>query len=202
MDKKRAIIQLRELRKNTIPMLLAAEKWDKPWKTLMAIILSARTRDDVTIPVANDLFRKFSSLDKLSNANLKYIEKIIRPINFYKNKSKSLKNCSKILVKEYNKRVPNDFDKLVQLPGVGRKTANVFLSEYGNAAIGVDTHVFYISKKLGWSNGKNPEGVEKDLRGLFPKNYWVKVNPILVRFGKTHTSRKKKNELLLKIKKL
>jgi endonuclease III len=202
MDKGKAIMQLKELKKNTRFMRLAAEKWDRQWKTLIAIILSARTRDEMTIPVARDLFNNYSNLDRLSKANLRDIEKIIRPINFYKNKSKNVLGCARKLLKDHNGRVPRDFEKLVDLPGVGRKTANVFLSEYGCAAIGVDTHVFYISRKLRWSNGKNPEKVEDDLKRLFPKNYWAKVNPILVRFGKTYTSRKMKDVLLLKIRNL
>ena len=202
MNKKKAVRQLGELRNNATHIQLAAEKWDRPWKTLIAIILSARTRDEMTIPVARELFKRYSSLNKLSNAKLKDVVLIIKPINFYKNKSKNVLNCSRMLLENYGGKVPKDFEKLIYLPGVGRKTANVFLSEYGNAAIGVDTHVFYISRKLGWSRGKTPERVEEDLKRLFSKNHWSKINPILVRFGKTHTGRKKKDELLLKIKKL
>lgn len=202
MNKKKAVQQLGELRKNTKNMRLTAEKWDRPWKTLIAILLSARTRDEMTIPVARELFKRYSSLNKLSNAKLRDVEKIIRPINFYKNKSKNVLGCSKMLLETHGGKVPKNFEELLHLPGVGRKTANVFLSEYGGAAIGVDTHVFYISKKLSWSNGKTPEKVEGDLKRLFPKNYWTKVNPVLVRFGKTYTSRKVKDKLLLKIKNL
>ena len=91
-------------------------------------------------------------------------------------------------------------DKLLKLPGVGRKTANVFLAEHGKHALPVDTHVFYISRKLGWAKDKNPHKVEEELRTLFPKRYWNKINSTLVRFGKTHTSRRQKDDLLNKIK--
>ena len=83
---------------------------------------------------------------------------------------------------------------------MGSKTANVFLAETGTDAIGVDTHVSYISQKLGWTKNGEPEKIERDLKNLFDKKHWRKINSTLVRFGKTHTSRKKKESLLEKIK--
>lgn len=180
-------------------MRLAVEKWDRPWKTLISTIMSARTRDEVTIQISNNLFKKYPSTEKLGNAKLKDVEKIIKPVNFYKTKSRNVINCAKVLTEKYKGKPPHDFDKLIELPGVGRKTANVFLSEMGKDAIGTDTHVLYISKKLGWTKSDKPKNVEEDLKNLFPKKYWSKINPILVRFGKTH-SRKKQDEILNKIK--
>ena len=194
--------QFRELEKLSNSIRLAAENWDEDWKILISTIMSARTKDEVTIPVAENLFKKYSSIKKLSKARLEDVQKIIKPVNFYKNKSKNVLNCSKELVKEYNGKVPLNFDKLIKLSGVGRKTANVFLSEVGKDEIGIDTHVFYISRYLEWTKNKNIEKIENDLKDLFPRKYWKRVNPVLVRFGKTHTSRKKKNEILDKIKNL
>ncbi len=202
MNYQKAIKQLKLLRKNSKEMKLAAESWKSPFQTLIATILSARTRDEKTIPIAKKLFQKYPSPKKLANAKLSNVKKIIKPVNFYKNKSKNIINCAKILVKEYKSKVPKNFDDLIKLPGVGRKTANVFISEYGNQAIGVDTHVFYISRYLGWSNNKNPHKVEEDLKNLFPKKIWKNLNPTLVRFGKTHTSRKQKNKLLDEVKRI
>ena len=194
--------QLQALKKNSSKIQLAAESWDKPWKTLISTIMSARTRDEVTIPIAEKLFSNYPSLEKLSKSNIKDIQSIIKPINFYKNKSKNIINCSKDLIKNFKGKVPENIDKLITLPGVGRKTANVFLSEQGKDAIGVDTHVSYISQKLGWTKNNKPEKIEKDLENLFPKKDWKIVNSTLVRFGKTHTSKKKKDEILEKIKKM
>ena len=198
MDKK--IRQLRRVDYFGKSMRLAAEKWGCPWKTLISIMLSARTRDETTMVVAKELFKRFPSLIKLSGAKLGEIEKVIKPINFYKNKSRNILNSAKILVKAYGSNVPMQFGELMKLPGVGRKTANVFLSEYGEDAIGVDTHVFYISKRLGWCKGKTPDKVESELKRIFPKQYWRRLNPILVRFGKTYTSKKEKDILLEKIR--
>lgn len=200
MDKKTAIRHFKILSKKGVKMRLAAEDWNSPWKTLIAIILSARTRDEKTIRVSELLFSKYNTLKKLAYADIKNLEATIRSINFYKNKSRAVSSCAKVLVEKYKGKVPRKIEELIKLPGVGRKTANVFLSEYGHDALGVDTHVFYISRYLGWSKNKNPHKVEEDLKRLFPKSYWRKINPILVRFGKTYTSRREKNKILDEIK--
>jgi endonuclease III len=196
MNEKTALKQLRELDKLSSHMRLAAENWKYPWHTLFSTILSARTKDEVTIPVSENLFKKYSNLEKLSKANLKDIEKIINPINFYKNKSKYLVECAKVLVIQHDSKIPTTIDELIKLPGVGRKTANVFLAEEGYHGVAVDTHLGRIAKKLGWTDNINPEKVEYDLKNLFSKKHWNSINPIVVRFGKTYTSRKKEDELL------
>ena len=199
----KAIIQLKALKKlSGEGIRLAAEEWSKPWQTLISTMLSARTRDETTIRVSNELFHKYKTAKDLGNASLGQIQKIIKPVNFFRNKSKNVKNCAKILASKYKGNPPHDFEKLIQLPGVGRKTANVFLSEFGKDTIGVDTHLAYISKYLGWTKSDKQQKVEEDLKKIFPKQYWGRLNRILVRFGKTHMSKRKKNELLDKIKRI
>ena len=202
MNQKTAIKQLNAIKKYSSKMRLAAEKWKTPWQILIAIILSARTRDEKTIFIAKKLFEKYSSPKKLANAPLKSIEEMIKPVNFYRNKSKSIIKCSKEIIERHNGKVPKKEKDLLNLSGVGRKTMNVFLSKKGKPAIGVDTHVSFISQKLGWTKNKSPVKIEEDLKKLFSKTYWSKINQALVRFGKTHTSRKKKNEILEKIKRI
>ncbi|MBI2042919.1 endonuclease III [Candidatus Pacearchaeota archaeon] len=199
MNPKTALKQLRILGKNQKEMRLAAESWSSPFQILISTIMSARTRDEVTIPIAEKLFRKYPDSKKLAKSKLSEIQKIIRPVNFYKNKSKNIIECSKQIVKDYDSKVPLNFEELIKLRGVGRKTANVFLSEVGHKTIGVDTHVSYISQKLGWTKHKNPHKIEKDLKSLFPKKHWNRINETLVRFGKTHTSRKEKDKKLEEI---
>lgn len=201
MNQKTAIKQLKLLDKSGEKMRLAAEEWISKFQTLISIILSARTRDETTIKIAKELFKRYPTPKKLSKARLNEIQKIIKPVNFYKNKSKNILNCAKILVKKYNSKVPESIEELIKLPGVGRKTANVFLAEKGGNNIGVDTHVSYISQKLNWTKNKNPHKIEKDLEKLFPKKYWNKINQTLVRFGKTYTSRKDKDKILKEITK-
>lgn len=196
MDYKRALRQMKFMEKNSDKMRLAAQGWDRDWKTLVATIMSAQVRDEVTVPVAEKLFEKYSSLKKLSEAKIGDVEKVLRSLNFYRSKSRNIVNCAKMIIGDFGGRVPMDEELLVRLPGVGKKTAGVLFSEIGRAGIGVDTHVFQISRALGWSNSKTPDKVQADLKRMFPKRYWSRINPILVRFGKTYVSRKKKDEML------
>jgi endonuclease-3 len=197
-----AIKQLLALKKLSSSHRLAADGWDEEWKILIATLMSARTTDKKTIPVAEMLFSKYSSVRKLSKITPGAIAKIIRPVNFYKTKSRNISKLAKILLTEYNSKVPHDFEKLIELPGVGRKTANVFLAEVGHNTIGVDTHVTYCSRYLGWTRHIEQEKIETDLKTLFPQRYWGELNWILVRFGQTYTNRREKNGLLDEIMKI
>ena len=182
MDKKRAILQFNNIKKKAKNIRLAADGWNKDWKTLISTIMSARTTDKKTIPVAGELFKKYKSVKALANAKISEVAKVIKPVNFYKTKSKNVVGCAKMLVSDYNGKVPRDFEDLVKLPGVGRKTANVFLAVQGYGEIGVDTHVAYISKKMGWTNSDKQKNIEEDLKKIFPKRMWGKINWVLVRF--------------------
>lgn len=198
---KRAIRQLRALEGHGKLLRLAAE-WKAPWQSLISTILSARTRDDKTIEVSNVLYKKYRSLTELSDANLRDVERIIKPVNYYKTKAKHIISCAKMIVENYNSKIPHNFGKLVELPGVGRKTANVFLAHQGGANIGVDTHLLYCAQRLGWSKNKSPNKVEEDLKKIFPKSYWGRINYIVVRFGQTYPNRMEKNKILDEIKKI
>lgn len=195
-----ALKQLKLLEKNSKQMPLAAENWKNDWQRLVAIMLSARTRDEVTIKVCKKMFSEYSNPKKFSNLSFSKIKREIGSVNFSNNKSKNLFWMNKKLLSEFNGKVPRKFDELISLPGIGRKTANVFLAEIGRDNLGVDTHVSYISQYLSWVNSNKPEIIEEQLKKLFPKSKWKYVNRILVRFGKTRTSRKKKNALLNHIK--
>jgi endonuclease-3 len=177
-------------------MRLAADDWKSPFQTLVAIIMSARTKDETTIKVAEKLFARYPDARSLARAKNNSVAKLIRPVNFFRNKTRSIRMCAKELVEDFEGEPPFDVDRLVLLPGVGRKTANVFLAQYGTNAIGVDTHVAFISKSLGWTAHVKPNKIEDDLMKLFSRNLWKKVNMVCVRFGKTHISRKKKESLL------
>jgi len=202
MDRGTAIKQLNELKRLGKNLRLAADEWDEDWKTLIATLMSARTTDRVTIPLAEKLFKSYDNLAKLANANEKEVGEIINGVNFYETKAKRIIELAKILVYSYKGEVPHDFSKLIELPGVGRKTANVFLAEKGFGRIGVDTHVDYISHYLGWTNEKTQEKVERDLENLFPKEYWGEINWILVKFGQTYPNRMEKNKILDEIKRM
>lgn len=200
VNRKNALKQLKLLDKRAKNMRLAAEGWDSQWKTLIAISLSAQSRDEMTIKIASALFAKYPSLNSLAKAKYADVLSVLKSMNYNRSKAKHVIACAKKLAGEHKGVVPLDFDKLILLPGVGRKTANVFLSEMGFDAVGIDTHSAYISQKLGWTKQKHPHKIEGDLRNLFPKTHWKKINPVLVRFGKTHTSKRKKDSILKLIK--
>lgn len=202
MNQKTAIRQLKELERlgGVKKMRLAAEGWDAEWKTLIAIALSARTRDEVAVKVAKDLFAEYPTAHELGKAIAREVAKVIYPVNFFQNKTKHIIGCARMLAEQYGGALPHELSKLIELPGVGRKTANVFLSEYGADAIGVDTHVSYISQKLGWTKHRDHERIEKDLERLFPRSYWSRVNSTCVRFGKTYMSRREEDKLLESMK--
>jgi endonuclease III len=202
VSQKVALKQLKVLREKGRRMRLAADGWKTKWQTLIAIILSARTRDETTIKVCKKMFSKYPTPEKFSKLGLEEVKKLIYSVNFYNNKAKNILECSKKIISEYNGKVPESFEELLKLPGVGRKTANVFLAEYGGLNIGIDTHVNYISNYLGWASSKNPSKVERELIELFPNKDHGQINWTLVQFGKSYTSRREKDKILDEIKKI
>lgn len=188
-----ALKQLDFLNEKGRHMRLAAEGWRNEWQRLVSIVLSARTRDEVTILVCERMFEKFPTMEEFSKLEVAHIKRLIQSINFFENKAVYLYEMTKRLIEEFGGEVPREATQLITLPGVGNKTVNVFLAEDGEARIGVDTHVNYISNYLGWANSTNPDIVERELQALFPEETWASLNKIIVRFGKTYTSRKQKN---------
>ena len=202
MDKKRAISQLKKIKKLTDRKMLLAADWKKPWQVLISTMLSAQTKDETTIRISHLLYRKYGSLEKLSKARLSDIKKVIKPVNFYKTKAGNIKKTAEIITGEYNGKIPHEINELLKLPGVGRKTANVFLDEQGQDTIGIDVHLTYVSNYLGWSKHKDQHKIEIDLENLFPQRFWSKLNWIVVRFGQTYPNRKIRNKVLGKLKKI
>lgn len=161
--------------------------YSNDYELLMCIVLSAQTTDKMVNSVSHELFSKYPSLELLKGAPLDDLERILRPIGF-KKKATYIKDMARILHDEYNDVVPRDRDVLMKLPGVGRKTINVFLSEYyGEAAIAVDTHVERVSKrlKLAYSNDDVLK-IENKLMKKFPQEEWGKRHLQLVLFGRYH----------------
>jgi len=164
---------------------LAADNWKEDWQTLVATIMSAQTRDETTIPAAENLFAKYSTLEKLSKAKYDDVLNIIRKINFSPRKAKYIIETAKILVRDNNSKVPEDINILVTLPGVGRKTANLVLSEVHNKdSITVDTHVNRLSNVLNIVHTKTPKQTEFELMKIVPREYWSRINRIFVLWGK------------------
>jgi endonuclease-3 len=159
---------------------------NNPYKVLIATILSLRTKDQVTVVAADRLFNVADTPEKMVKLSESEIEKLIYPVGFYKNKAKVIKEISQIIIDKYNSKVPDNLEDLLSLKGVGRKTANLVLSEgFGKPAICVDIHVHRISNRLGVVKTKNPEQTEMELMKKVPKKYWRDINWVLVAFGQT-----------------
>lgn len=164
---------------------LASEGWRYAWQTLIVTICSAQSRDEVTIPIMTETFKKFPTLKKFANAPLSQIKKLTKKINYYKTKSKNSKATAQMLLKNFNGKVPNTIEQLITLPGVGRKTANLIMTEiHEKDGICVDTHVHRISNVLGLVKTKTPHETELALMKIAPKKYWNKINRIFVLWGK------------------
>jgi endonuclease-3 len=166
-----------------------------PLQLLIAVILSAQCTDVRVNQVTKSLFHKYPDAAAYAQASLKELERDIQSTGFYHNKAKSIQSCSQALLERYEGDVPEDMEKLVELPGIGRKTANVVLgTAYGIASgIVVDTHVTRVSQRLGLTEEKNPEKIEQDLLGQFPQKEWIALSHRLVHLGRyVCTARKPK----------
>lgn len=165
------------------------------YELLLAVMLSAQTTDKRVNTVTAVMFNKYPNLEKLMDAEIIDLENIIHPLGSFRKKAQYTKEIARIIVEEYNGVVPTDKDILTTLPGIGRKTANVFLSEfYGYPAIAVDTHVERVSKRLKMAYLKDDVyKVEKKLERKFPKEEWSKRHLQLVLFGRYHCKAIKPN---------
>jgi len=161
-----------------------ARACNDPFKILISTILSARTRDANTKEATETLFAKYDTPELIANADLEELERLIYKSGFYKVKAARIKEVSKIVSEKYNGTIPKEFQELRSLPGVGAKTANcVLVYAYQIPAIPVDTHVHRISNRLQWVKTKKPEETEKALKKVIPKELWIRLNHIFVKFG-------------------
>ena len=159
------------------------EKED-PFFVLIFTILSARNRDSQTYKAANSLFNKFPTMESLAAASTAEIEKTIKFIGLFRQKAKRVKAVSQQLLEKYSGKVPDDMEALLQLPGVGRKTAScVLIYAFNKPAIAVDTHVHRISNRIGIVATKTPQQTEAALMQLLPRNKWLGINEVLVKHG-------------------
>ena len=155
-----------------------------PFRILISVLLSSRTKDTVTKDASKKLFSIADTPEKMLKIGEQRIKELIYPVGFYKRKAKNIYEICKKLIQI--KKVPDNFIELINLSGVGRKTANLVLAlAFNKPSIAVDTHVFRISKRVGWAKGEKPEMIEKELKKMFPEIFWNKINQTLVGFGQT-----------------
>jgi endonuclease-3 len=171
--------------KNAYPKVESALEYQSPFELLISTILSAQCTDQRVNIVTKTLFKKYKKPGdylKVSNSEL---EKDIFSTGFYRQKTKSIKKCCSVLIEKFNGKVPSDFDELIKLPGVGRKTASVVAGNaFGIPAFAVDTHVIRLSNLFGIVESTNPEVIEKRLKELFPKKDWVESSHLFATHGR------------------
>lgn len=177
----------------TIPNPVCELNYNKDYELLLAVMLSAQTKDARVNKVTKVLFNKYDSLKKLKEANIKDIENIIKELGNYHKKSEAVINIAKILDEKYNGKVVNNRKVLENLPMVGRKTTNVVLSElFNEPTIAVDTHVERVSKRLGLvKKDDDVIKIEEKLKRKFDKNIWSKLHKQFVLFGRYYCTSKK-----------
>lgn len=162
------------------------QNWSTAFQFLICILLSAQTTDIQVNRVAGKLFGKYPNAKDLSGAKLKDVENTIGGINYFKTKARHIIETAKIIEEEYKGEPPRDLERLQLLPGVGYKTANVFLNDLykENQGVAVDTHVMRVARAYGLSNSSDPTRVAHDLEKLYPKKDWYKVNSTFVLYGR------------------
>ena len=177
----------REARKFKVPIvsrIAESESAQKPFLVLISCLLSLRTKDQTTAAASERLFNLAGSPREILSLSVRQIEKAIYPAGFYRTKAKRIKEICRVLIDKFSSRVPEGLEDLLTLKGVGRKTANLVLTEgFGKLGVCVDTHVHRITNRLGFCRSGSPEETEACLRNKLPKRYWIEYNKLLVTWG-------------------
>ena len=176
--------QVKSLHVPWLEHMVRSSQHRDPFQVLISCLLSLRTQDTTTGSASERLFELAPIAKTMSGLPVKKIEKAIYPVGFYKVKAKRIRDISRVLVKDYKSKVPDDLDELLKLKGVGRKTANLVVTlGYAKPGICVDTHVHRITNRWGYVKTKKPEETEFALRKKLPRKYWSEINGLLVAFG-------------------
>lgn len=163
---------------------LVGKKFKSPFLVLISCLLSLRTKDTTTLPVCERLFPQADTIDAFLKLTPGQLEKLIYPVGFYKTKARTILDICRDLKTRFGSQVPSTLEELLTLKGVGRKTANLVLTEgFGKPGMCVDTHVHRISNRLGYVDTRSPEETEFALRKKLPRQYWIEYNALLVTWG-------------------
>lgn len=183
--KKEVINKILDILEETYPEAECALHHQNVFELIVSVALSAQTTDKSVNQVTPDLFAAYPDAFALGDADPEEVSKYIKRIGMYKTKSKNIVDMAKVLAEKYDGQVPDDYDKLVELPGVGRKTANVVLSVgFGHQRIAVDTHVFRVANRIGFVNAKDVLKTELALMEVLPENRWSRTHHSLIFHGR------------------
>ena len=184
-DLRRRYLPKGDLRDGNTALAKITARTEDPFQVLVGTILSQRTRDEMTERATAQLFARYPGPRALADASTDDVERLIRPVGFYRQKAPQIQRVSRILVDRYGGRVPSTYEELMELPQVGSKTANcVLVYGFGIPRIPVDTHVHRVSNRLGLVTTKTPEKTEAALMAAVPRRYWLEVNELFIEFGK------------------
>jgi endonuclease-3 len=185
-EEQARINRIIEILETTYPKSQSTLQARTPLEILVATILSAQSTDTQVNLVTSKLFQKYSNAKDFATANLSQLQKDIFAVGFYRQKARFIKYACQMIIKEFNGKVPHTMEALLQLHGVGRKTANIVLNRAFNVVVGiaVDTHVFRIAHRLGLSKGHNPIQVERDLMKKIPEEFWGHINGLFITHGR------------------
>ena len=185
MSLKRRADKIRKILRTVYPDVKKQLIFENPFQLLVATILSAQCTDKQVNQVTPVLFAALPAPENFATADIEIISRLIRPTGYYHNKAKNIKACSQMLIEKFGGEVPDTLEALVQLPGVGRKTANVVLGAvFGKPGVVVDTHVARISGRLGFTTSDNPVRIERDLMEILPRKSWNSFCLRLIYFGR------------------
>ncbi|MCP4050961.1 MAG: endonuclease III [bacterium] len=178
-------IKVYNMLKQHYPDLEPFLNYNTDFQLLVAAVLSAQCTDAMVNRVTPLLFEKYGDERLMASAELEEIEKIIRSVNYYKTKSRNIISISRILIDNYESKIPGSINELIKLPGVGRKTANVILGHIFNLpAVTVDTHVIRLANRIGFTSQKDPAKIEQYLKGLWLENIWFDFSTLLIIHGR------------------
>ena len=190
-ERRNARVILNRLAK-IYPDIGTALPYDDPWQLLVSTVMSAQTTDENVNKVAPVLFDRYPTPEDLATAGPEDVEKIIYSTGYYRQKTRSIIALANALLGDFEGEVPSDLDQLIQLPGVGRKTASVVLAEvWGIPAIAVDTHVKRVANRIGLARTDDPARVERDLKSLYPMERWAEISMTMIQFGRDVCDAKK-----------
>jgi len=182
---KSQALKLIQLLNKTIKKPKTSLKYRNQFTFLASVVLSAQCTDTNVNNVTRNIYKKYYSPKHFVNLGITKIKKMIKSIGLFNTKAKSLYNLSKILIEKHNSKIPNNFEDLINLPGVGRKTANVILNAaFNKPTIAVDTHVFRVSNRTGLTKGNNPDQVEEQLLKIIPNQFLKKAHHLILLHGR------------------
>jgi len=193
MPKKKKVITDKEVIKklrlelaNQYPDAKTSLNFTNPYQLFVATVLSAQTTDQQVNKITDALFKAFPKVEDLALSEPQELEPYLKSCGLYRHKSRFLIDAGRIIVEHHSGEIPDSFNELIKLPGVGRKTANVIISSaFGKPALAVDTHVFRVAKRIGLAWASGTAGVEEQLKAVIPQEEWTATHHRLIRHGRT-----------------